>query len=188
MWQCYLVCGLSNLLGVGQEFHKLALLPENYIVKWCLRWIAPMFTCKRITLWNISLCKKDTGKNPIICDQSITKGQTALHSDVNSFSKSLHVTCIMLLSSSKIFFYADLFVSLPINWAHSISWIRQIIFLEHMLSLAVGVWNQLILQTLIFFLRNFNSLTWVPQSKMTRLQGDSRLSGRHQKQIMKKQK
>lgn len=49
MWQYYLVCGLSNLRGVGQEFHKLALLPENYIVKWCLRWIALMFTCKKST-------------------------------------------------------------------------------------------------------------------------------------------
>lgn len=49
MWQYYMVCGLSKLLGVGQEFHELAPLLENYIVKWCLRWIALMFTCKRRT-------------------------------------------------------------------------------------------------------------------------------------------
>lgn len=49
MWQYYMVCGLSKLLWVGQEFHKLALLPEDYVVKWCLRWIALVFTCKRST-------------------------------------------------------------------------------------------------------------------------------------------
>lgn len=47
MWQRYILCGLSKLPGVWQEFFKPALLPENYIVKWCLRWIPLMFTCRR---------------------------------------------------------------------------------------------------------------------------------------------
>lgn len=186
MWQYYLVCELSNLQGVGQEFHKLAELPENYIVKWCLRWIALMFTCKRSTLWNVSLWKKDTGKNPSIgnhlcgsrkdrqwCEQF--QQITACH---------MHYATFLLKNS-----FLHWFICVPSSQLStvSISRMRQII-LEYMCGAEHGSCCLESIDTadFNFFLCNFNSLTWVPQSKMTRLQGDSRLSGHHQKQIMKK--
>lgn len=190
MWQYYLVCGLSNLRGVGQEFHKLALLPENYIVKWCLRWIALMFTCRRSTDGSFHSAVK-------IQEKTITFVTTSVvHQRIDSSPQwceqfQLTIACHMhdatfLLKN----IFLHWFICVPSNQLStvSISRMRQIIFLERMCRAEHGSCCLESIDTadFNFILCNFNSLTWVPQSKMTRLQGDSRLSGRHQKQIMKK--
>lgn len=65
MWQCYILCGLSKLPGVWLEFLKPALLPENYIVKWCLRWIPLMCTCRRSADGAFRSWKKNTWKKKL---------------------------------------------------------------------------------------------------------------------------
>lgn len=190
MCQYYRVGGLSKLLGVGQEFHKLALLPENYNVKWCIG-CKLMFTCKRSMDGSFHSEKKVQKKTLVFLITSM------VHQRIDSFPHwheqfQQIIVCHMhyVIFLFKItFLHWFLCISSNQLSTVSVSGMRQITILEYTCRAEPGsCWFGInwYCRLLIFFLHNFNSLTWVPQSKMTRLQGDSRLSGHRQKQSMKK--